>query len=223
MINVNNFLVKNKNRLEEEMNSDSYFKMIFDRDAVISDLKGYVLYRSLKELVNSPGDIAEIGIYKGGSANLLAECIKDTDKTLYLFDSFDEVIPDTQFVPDDGTNGHSFHYTIEEVQKKLNRFNNITIYPGIFPSTAHNVEDKIFCLVHVDCDFYAPILACCEFFYPRMIDGGIMVFDDYEFFETPGATRAVNEFFNGKIEDIFLSSACGGFVVKGINKLNAGV
>ena len=38
------------------------------------------------------------------------------------------------------------------------------------------------------------------FFYPRMEEGAVMIFDDYGFTTCPGAKKAVDEFFTNKKE-----------------------
>ena len=49
-----------------------------------------------------------------------------------------------------------------------------------------------FSLVHLDADLYASTLADLEFFYPRMIPGGIIITHDFS--TLPGVARAFSEF-----------------------------
>ena len=49
-------------------------------------------------------------------------------------------------------------------------------------------------------DIRQSVLDCCEFVYPRMVPGGVLVFDDYGFLTCPGARAAVDEFFSDKPE-----------------------
>ncbi len=49
-------------------------------------------------------------------------------------------------------------------------------------------------------DLYASTLECCEFFYKKMVPGGMMLFDDYLVPDTPGVKKAVDEFFSAKKE-----------------------
>lgn len=77
---------------------------------------------------------------------------------------------------------------------------NIRFYQGVFPSTAEDVRNITFCLVHIDVDIYQSVIDCCNFFYMRMQKGGMMIFDDYGFLTCPGAKVAVDEFFADKPE-----------------------
>ena len=40
--------------------------------------------------------------------------------------------------------------------------------------------------------------AICEFFYPRLSPGGIIVFDDYGYKKATGCKKAVDDFFADK-------------------------
>ena len=55
-----------------------------------------------------------------------------------------------------------------------------------------------YCFVHVDADIYRSVCDCCAFFYPRLVQGGMMLFDDYGFATCPGVRKAVDEFFADK-------------------------
>jgi O-methyltransferase len=46
----------------------------------------------------------------------------------------------------------------------------------------------------VDVDIYASVLSCCEYFFPRMVPGGVLVFDDYGMLTCEGAKIALDEF-----------------------------
>lgn len=52
-------------------------------------------------------------------------------------------------------------------------------------------------LLHIDTDVYAPCAHGLSLLFDRIVPGGILVLDDYAIVE--GATKAVNEFFEGKL------------------------
>ena len=62
------------------------------------------------------------------------------------------------------------------------------------------MSDSRVAFAHVDVDVYQSVWDCCEFIYPRLTTGGVMVFDDYGFPTCPGARKAVDEFFANKPE-----------------------
>jgi len=119
---------------------------------------------------------------------------------IHLFDTF-EGIPETgEFdVPKRGK-GHKqgdFNKTsLESVNEFLQGYN-VHFWPGLFPDSARLMpDDTEFVLVHVDADLYESTKAACDFFWPRMVNGGIMVFDDYNAPRCPGVNKAVDEFFD---------------------------
>ncbi|MBF0145342.1 MAG: class I SAM-dependent methyltransferase [Magnetococcales bacterium] len=137
------------------------------------------------------GEIAEVGSYRGGSAYLLAV---DGDRWVHVFDTF-AGMPETDPRWDHFRQGDFGDTSLQEVRDFLAPLPHVTLYPGVFPDTAGPIGDKRFGLVHVDVDIHQSVLECCRFFYPRLVPGGILVFDDYGFPKCPGAKKAVDEFF----------------------------
>jgi O-methyltransferase len=157
----------------------------------------FMLYQFAQQARSVPGEVAEIGVYRGGTAKLIAELC--APKTVHLFDTF-EGMPAVHAE-------HDFHRErdfgdaqLEDVKRYLAENTNVVFHPGFFPDTATPVQDKRFCLVHIDVDVYPSVKSCCEFFYPRTSSGGTLLFDDYGFVTCPGAKVAVDEFFAGKPE-----------------------
>jgi O-methyltransferase len=78
----------------------------------------------------------------------------------------------------------------------------IRLVKGFFEETLPLLGDR-FSLVHLDVDLYASYRTCLEFFYPRLLRGAYMVFDEYgESDVYPGAKRAIDEFLADKPEGI---------------------
>jgi len=137
-------------------------------------------------------------VYKGRTAKVLALTSEKLDKNVYLFDTFSGM-PDTDPDKDNFYKKGAFADTsLPDVESFLSDCNNVTIYPGFFPETSKPVENNSFSFVHIDVDIYRSVLDCCEFFYPRMVQNGVIIFDDPGFEECGGARAAVNEFFYDK-------------------------
>lgn len=177
----------------------SEFKNRFNKvqgHTVVSAEKAYVLLQMLKQAIHFPGHIAEIGVYKGGTAKLINEHMKDSRvswKLLHLFDTF-EGMPKVDPTKDMHKEGDFNDTSLKAVSDFVGPYQTI-FHQGLFPQSAHQILNEKFCFVHVDCDIYTSVKACCDFFYPR-IDRGIIVFDDYGAESCPGAKAAVDEFFS---------------------------
>lgn len=146
------------------------------------------------------GDFAEVGVYKGGSAEILAKS-KGSNKSLYLFDTF-EGMPDVNPKVDNHHKKNDFNdVSFYDVCVELTPYGNVFLYKGIFPDDhGDKIKDKKFSLVHIDVDIYKSYSDCLNLFYPLMVDGGIIILDDYHASSCIGAKIATDEFFSDKPE-----------------------
>jgi O-methyltransferase len=180
---------------------------------LLPELDAYTIYQLITPAVRLKGDIAEIGVYRGGTASILGHFADATGKQLHLFDTF-AGMPETDSVKDWHKKGDFSDTSLDQVRRNLSSVRNVNFYPGFFPATAGPVKDAIFCFVHVDVDIYQSVKDCCDFYYPKLQAGGVMLFDDYGKFTCPGALKAVDEFFADKPEKRFYLPSGPSFVIK---------
>jgi O-methyltransferase len=135
-----------------------------------------------------PGEMAEVGVYLGGTAALMLEAAPE--KHLHLFDTFAGLPAGGDYLQKGEYAGSK-----ESVQQTLSAYKDrVTFHPGLFPAdTGHEVEDLRFSFVHLDMDLYEGTLGALRFFWPRMNRGGIMLCHDYP--QIAGIVRAIHEFF----------------------------
>ena len=173
--------------------------------------EAYRIYTLVKRTNKIKGDIAEVGVYRGGSAKIICE-VKGK-KNLYLFDTF-EGLPKLNENHDDPSSFHKgqFANSLEDVRTYLRKYSNLYIYKGLFPNTAKHIKNKKFSFIHLDVDLYESTLNCLKFFYPRMSIGGIIVSHDYT--TSKGVRRAVDYFFKSRPETIIELSSSQGLVLK---------
>jgi ADP-heptose:LPS heptosyltransferase len=161
------------------------------------------------------GDIAEIGVYKGNTACLLAWIARRMGTTAYLFDTYSGFSP-SDLVEVDSERKISFtDSSLAAVRARVGE-ENVHYIEGYFPeTTAELPSGALFSLVHIDCDLYAPIRSALEYFYPRMVPGGFIVVHDYSSLHWEGAEQAVDEFLADKPESVVpLSDLCGSAVIR---------
>ena len=153
--------------------------------------------RVLKE--NIPGDIAEIGVYKGNTARILAEAVRAGGRRLYLFDTFGG------FDPADLNDSHrpslAFSDTSLDMVKTFIGADSVEYIVGRFPDSLSTIEmpDR-FAIVHLDCDLYQPTAAGISYFYPRLSPGGLLILHDYSSGHWRGCAQAIDEFLKDKPE-----------------------
>ncbi len=163
-------------------------------------------YRQTREL---PGEVWETGVYQGGSATLVKRLMQESARerdappaTLRLFDSF-AGLPQTTCGLDLHQGGDFADTSLEKVRATVGPEDWIDFRAGWIPATFAGLESAAIRYAHVDVDLYQPILDCCEFIYPRLVPGGMMIFDDYGLPSCPGARAAVDSFFRGRPEAPF--------------------
>ena len=176
---------------------------------ILDDNEAYQISMAVKRTEKVHGDLAEVGVFMGGSAKLIRE--SDGVRPLHLFDTF-EGIPSVEQIDQPAFYQGQFAASIQEVKNYLKEYKNIYFYKGIFPATAKPVENKRFSFVHLDVDTYESTLACLQFFHPRMNQGGVLLSHDY--INHQGVKKAFDEFFEEKQEPIIEMSGTQCLIVK---------
>jgi len=170
-------------------NLEDYKKAI--KLSVLSHKKASLLINILEMVKNVDGDMAELGVYRGGSAYLIHK--KYPTRILHLFDSFDgmkEPIQSNEY----HKQGDFDDTSLEFVAANLNYSKYVYFHKGWFPeSIPEHMYDKKYSFVHLDGDFYESTLDAINYFYPRMSKNGIIVLDDYVSNNTPNVKRAILE------------------------------
>jgi hypothetical protein len=175
----------------------------------------------VKEGVN--GDFAELGVYKGHTATLLAAMARKLGRTAFLLDTFAGFPREDLAGIDAGAAPDAFRDTSLASVRAFVGDANVRYVEGYFPATAGQLPvDRDYCLVHVDCDLYASIDSALRYFYPRMAPGGFIVVHDYSSLHWLGAEKAVDEFFADKPEaPVPLPDSAGSVVVRKARAGNA--
>ena len=148
-----------------------------------------MLYSICRAKRNDGGDYAEVGVFRGASASVIAEA-KSPETSLFLFDTFDGL-------PAVGALDARFKegmYRWDEtlVRARLSAYSNVHIIKGVFPETAGVVNRRLFSLVHLDVDTYESTSSSLSFFADRMLPGGVIL--SHDFSQCPGVNRALLDF-----------------------------
>ncbi len=151
----------------------------------------YELYNLCNQYKKIEGNIIEVGVWRGGTGLILEKGLSNQDK-LYLCDTFEGVVKaskkDNIYI-----NGEHSDTSIELVNEKFKNNPNIKILKGIFPEdTASLIENEKFKICHIDVDVYDSAKDIFEWIVPRLIIGGMVIFDDYGWANCEGITNFVN-------------------------------
>jgi len=167
--------------------------------------EAYQIYMAVKRTEKIPGSLAEVGVFRGGSAKLI--CQAKGERMLHLFDTF-EGLPEVEEVDSPLFSHGEYIASLEDVTEYLKGYPNVRIYKGLFPATSGPVKEERFAFVSLDVDLRKGTQDCLEFFYPRMSRGGIIITHDYV--QAAGVKKAVDDFFADKPETVIEGSGLPG-------------
>ena len=169
---------------------------------LVSPDRCYMLISLARYARHLSGDFAECGVWNGGTALLVARILKNiANKKLYLFDSFQGLPKLDQQKDPWFFEGQYSAKSVDAVKALLSEFQTmIDIRCGWIPETFRGLEERRYAFAHLDVDVYQSTLDCCAYFYPRLVTGGVLLFDEYCFAAARGEKDAVDEFFADKPE-----------------------
>lgn len=172
-------------------------------------LSHYELYNKIVEL---PGDVIELGVFKGGS--LIQFCTfrelleNEKSRKIIGFDTFGEfpsvekVESDSVFVDKWNKQFKDDFLSKDDLEKALasKGFGNVELVKGNILTSLDRYLDKFpytrIALLHIDLDVYEPTKYGLEKLYDRVVRGGVIAFDDYGTVE--GESIAIEEYFKDK-------------------------
>jgi O-methyltransferase len=149
------------------------------------------LIREFEPTLSLDGRIAECGCFRGLSSFLLCSRLRQHDANFdgpgyEIYDSFaglsdpqpeDALAPDADEMVARTMKPGFFAYPQEKVQRALAEFPRISYGAGWIPSGFPN-DERRYRFTHVDVDLYHPTKASLEYFWPRLVPGGVLVCDD---------------------------------------------
>ena len=169
-------------------------------------------YELYKIVMNLPGDIFELGVYKATSlirfATIRATLENDEARRIVGFDAFGKFPTDDLSLKSDikfintfeGEGGKGL--SVEETNKilKVKGFRNIQLVKGNVNETllkylSNNPHTRL-SILHLDMDVKEPTTFALEILYDKVVSGGLIVLDDYN--QVAGATEAIDEFVKQK-------------------------
>jgi len=95
--------------------------------------------------------------------------------------------------------------SVEQVRQRILEGgfdDDVELRAGLFSDTLPTLPEQRYHFVNIDCDLYEPHIECLEYFYPRMLPGAVVFFDDYHSVDYPMAGKAVDDFMQGRPEQL---------------------
>tara|TARA_R100001377_G_C3194035_1_gene111783 strand:- start:2627 stop:3277 length:651 start_codon:yes stop_codon:yes gene_type:complete len=170
-------------------------------------------YEFFKMTQNLPGAIVECGLFKGVSFIRFAMFRKifsnNHSKKMIGFDVFDE-FPKSDFKDDQiyierflsevGSRDSIDENELMTILKDKGVDDNLELVKGDICQTVPEYVKKEpslkISLLNLDVDIFEPSVTTLEYFWPRIVKGGIIILDDYGKFT--GETKAIDDYFSDK-------------------------
>lgn len=195
--------------------TDEVFRRLYESvtdHTKVDEPRCYLLWRTALQCGALPGDILEVGVWRGGTGALLCDAATRIGggRRVYLADTFRGVVkagPQDDYYRG-GEHADTSRETVEGLLGGLG-MRNYAVLEGIFPEeTADQVDSEAIALVHVDVDVYRSARDVVEWVWPRLPVGGMIVYDDYGFYGCEGVTAWGNEEY-GRDDRLFLHNLSG--------------
>ena len=185
-------------------NDDAEFTAAFQtirHNSLVDIYRAYELWSLVRETSTLGGDILEVGVWRGGTGCLMAKqaSLARPAARVFLCDTFKGVVKagteDRRY-----TGGEHADTSMSIVQKLADTMGlgNVELLEGIFPeATGDRIAERRLSVCHIDVDVYESAKQVAEWVWPRLLPGGVIVYDDYGFHTCEGITKLVNQHLQG--------------------------
>ncbi|HEX6189871.1 MAG TPA: TylF/MycF/NovP-related O-methyltransferase [Pyrinomonadaceae bacterium] len=177
----------------------------------------YVPYWAARNALRLNGDFVECGVYRGGSATICAEATRGAveGRRFYLFDTFSGT-PKANLEESEADFEHQRADTnVDVVRERLAEYGDFpVIVQGKVPDTFAELPEFPVAYLHIDINTAFATSASLEFFYERLVEGAVVVLDDYGWEAFSAQRQQVNAFAAAR-GALVLPLRCGsGILVK---------
>ena len=176
----------------------------------------YSLYQCVEYISGSgiAGDLAECGVWRGGSCMLMAHVLlrkRDTERMIYLYDTYEghprpdpdkdiDLWGNRAFAEWQQREAQGMEWgaaSLDEVRTNLLSsgypVDRLAFVKGKVEDTIASNQPTRLALLRLDTDWYNSTKIALEHLYPRIVEGGILIVDDYGHYQ--GQRQAVDEYF----------------------------
>jgi hypothetical protein len=184
--------------------------------------RAYVVCWAANRAKKLEGDFVECGVNKGALARMIIDYIDfdKTEKTFYLLDTYEgwdqSLLSDFEKKKIAASSAVMERYPpcYEEVKKIFAPFKNIELVKGSVPGTLSQVPSEKIAFLSLDMNCAAPEEAAAEFFWPKMVPGGVIVLDDYAWLHHHEQKQAMDRFAKRNGTEVLTLPTGQGLIIK---------
>ncbi len=197
---------------------DKKFNKIYQairKNTLVDRPRCYALYLLMEQIKNIPGNVLEVGTWRGGTAGIFTKMLPS--KTVFLADTFTGVVKSAAWEHYiDKAHADTDENLVKSFLSKQIGVTNYRILKGIFPEeTGQEIVSQKLAFVYLDLDVYLSTKDAFNFVWDKVSKSGIVAFDDYGMLSAcAGISKFVNEIKADK-DKIFISNLNGqAYIIK---------
>lgn len=203
--------------IHEETFILTQFREVPSIDRLIRELmwRHYLIFWSaryaMKATRQSENNFAECGVCDGLTSYFVANAFSSSKASkFFLYDAWEAMVEKNLLPSEKSMAGAYHHLSVENTKRNLSEFQGSLIFnQGYIPesfASAKNPESVSW--LHIDLNSAKATLSALEFFFDRVLPGGVILFDDYAVAGYQDTRSAVDSYFLGK-PGVFLPAPTG--------------
>jgi hypothetical protein len=132
------------------------------------------------------GDFVECGAGFGLLSSAIVEYLdfKKINKNFFLIDTFEGLSDKYSTEQEKNRTGDLYAKVnpwYQEIDDLFSQYDNVHVIKGVIPDILNNLNINKASFLSMDMNSYIPEKDALEFFWPKLVSGGIVIFDDYGF------------------------------------------
>ncbi len=164
------------------------------------------------------GDFVDCGVYSGFCTRAVMHYVdfQKLNKTYYLMDTFsglDERFSSEYELQRNSKLGYKNQDMYEQVKVRFKDFRT-KIIKGPIPDTLPQADPEKVAFLSIDMNTEVPEVAALEYFWPKLVSGGIIVLDDYGYPGCLNQKLAHDRFAASKGVMVLSMPTCQGIIIK---------
>lgn len=180
--------------------------------------RAHVIFWAASIAKNLEGDFVECGVNRGAYSRGIIHYVDfgKLNKKFYLIDTFcglseKYILPKEKQI---GRKPGGYEECYEAVKQTFKNFPNVEIIRGIIPDVLPSVKIEKIAYLSIDMNCVIPEIAAAEYFWDKIVKGGIIVLDDYGYSGYLPQKNAFDEFAEEKKIKILQLPTGQGLIIK---------
>jgi hypothetical protein len=141
----------------------------------------HINHWAVQQALKQEGDLVECGVYMGSTAisNIVYFGQEVTCRKYYLFDTFNGLDEKLSTKDEYDRLRDEYKDCYEFVVDAFKEYSNVVIVKGSVPETLSKVNIDKVAYLSIDMNCAYPELEAMQYFWPKLVKGGVIVLDDY--------------------------------------------